>query len=140
MVAARKISVGKHFIVTVLLFFALIASCAAMQFSFDVGNRRATAFFGVSSAILCLASTLSLFAYVVHYVEIKKKRSSLPADPKPESCSSKIRLLLVLSVICSGCLVVLAYTHAEHILMKIVSPFIFIFCAVNTYRRVLAKV
>ena len=133
--------VKRHFIVSGVLVVGLIVSCIAMQAAFNSGNRKLTVFYAVSSAILCIVSSLSVFLQAVRYVEHKKLKSerervSILSDHCDYKAKYSLKDRIVFSFLTAGSILLCCffYKHTGHYWLKIVISAILIFCLVTVYR------
>jgi hypothetical protein len=140
MTLAKK-RVGKHGVVSGVLVVSFFASCIAMQSAFNSGDRQLIRLYAVSCAILCVASSLSIFLHVVRYVERKKlerKRECVSIRNNDRDFiakySPKDRIVLSILTVSFALLMLFAYAHPGHYWFKILIPGIFLFCAVAVYR------
>lgn len=140
MISAKRRIKG-HVLVSAVLVVGLIISCIAMEAAFSSGDRQLTRLYAVCCAILCVASSLSIFLHAVRYVERKKlerKRECVRVSNDDRDFiakySPKDRIVLSILTVSFALLMLFAYAHSGHYWFKILISGIFLFCAVAVYR------
>lgn len=136
-----KKQAGRHGVVSGVLVVGFFISCIAMQSAFSSGNRHLTRVFAVCCAILCVASSLSIFLHAVRYVERKKlerKREYVSISNGDRDFIAKYslrdRIVLSILTVSFALLMFFAYANSGHYWFKILISAIFLFCIVTVYR------